>query len=373
MLKKDEMKNWIILILISMSAYWLVTNINIILGILSKTINVLSPFILSIVISFILNIPMTKIEKGLKKIIKNKNFPTRIVSIVISLVLFILVIAFVLFLLIPEVISSIESLITSLPVIINNLESKLINLLDKSPDIQKQISQIFATNSIETMLPNVLTYVINSSLTLVTNLVNSIITTFTAIVFSFYILCQKETIIKGSKKILRAYLNKDLANRIIEIGKLSNQTFSKFISGQCLEAVILGIIMFIAFTIFNFPYALLIAVLTSVTALIPIFGALIAMVIGALLIATVSPLQSVIFLGVFLVIQQIEGNIIYPKVVGKSVGLSPMWTLFAIMLGGNLFGVVGMLTFLPLASILYALLKDDIIKKINTPKESITK
>ena len=223
------------------------------------------------------------------------------------------------------------------------------------------------------MLPNVLTYVINSSLTLVTNLVNSIITTFTAVVFSFYILCQKETIIKGSKKILNAYLNKDIANRIIEIGKLSNQTFSKFISGQCVEAVILGIIMFIAFIIFNFPYALLIAVLTSITALIPIFGALIAMVIGALLIATVSPLQSVIFIGVFLVIQQIEGNIIYPKVVGKSVGLSPMWTLFAIMLGGNLFGIVGMLTFLPLASILYALLKDDIIKKINTPKESISK
>lgn len=368
MLKKEEMKQWITLILVAMASYWAVTNLDTIIGLISKLIGVLSPFLLGLAISFVLNIPMTKIENGLNKLVKNKKFPTRTISIIISLVLFIVIIAFVLLLLIPELIESIENLIAILPGIINDVEQWIIHLLDKYPDIQTELTKIFANNSLDTMIPNILNYIINSAVSLITSLVNSIITTFTAVVFSIYILSQKEYVIGGTKKLLRAYLKPQTANRIIEIGRLSNQTFSKFISGQCVEAVILGCLMFVAFNIFRFPYALIIAVLTTITALIPIFGAMIAMVIGAVLIATSSPLQAVIFIVVFQVIQQIEGNFIYPKVVGKSVGLSPMWTLFAITLGGSLFGIVGMLTFLPLASICYALLKDDVLKRTNKPK-----
>ena len=373
MLKKDEMKQWIILILVAVASYWGVTNLDTIFNLLSRTINVLSPFIIGLAISFILNIPMTKIENSLNKVIKNKKFPTRIISIIISLALFIIIIAFVLLLLIPEVIESIENLITIAPGIINDLENWIINLLDKYPDIQTELVKVFENNSLDTIIPNLLNYIINSTITLVTNLVNGIITIFTASVFSIYILSQKEYVINGTKKIIKAYLKPKTANRIIEIGSLSNQTFSKFISGQCVEAVILGIIMFIAIKIFRFPYALIIALLTTITALIPIFGALIAMAIGAILIAIESPIQAVIFIIIFQVIQQIEGNFIYPKVVGKSVGLSPMWTLFAITIGGSLFGIIGMLTFLPLASICYALLKDDIINKLNNSKTSISK
>lgn len=365
MLKKEEMKQWIILILTAVLSYWIVTNVNIIFNILSKTIKVLSPFILGLAISFILNIPMTKIENTLNKLIKDKKAPIRIISIIISLILFILIIAFVLLLLIPEVISSIETLVATAPDIISKVENWLINLLDKYPDIQIEIQKIFENNSLDTVIPGILNYIINSTVSLITSLVTGIITTFTAIVFSIYILSQKEYVINGTKKILKAYLPSKTSKKIIEIGSLSNEIFSKFISGQCVEAVILGTIFFVVLSIFRFPYALLISVLTTVTALIPIFGAMIAMVIGALLIAIESPIQSVIFIIVFQVIQQIEGNFIYPKVVGKSVGLSPMWTLVAITIGGNLFGILGMLTFLPLASICYALLKDDITKKIN--------
>ena len=354
-----------------MASYWAVTNISVIIGLITKTIHVLSPFLIGLAIAFVLNIPMTKIETTLNKVVKNKNFPTRTISIIISLIILVLIIAFVLFLLVPEVISSIESLIATLPGIINEAEKWLIDLLDKYPDVQTELTKIFANNNLDTLIPNLLNYIINGTVSIITNLVNGIITLFTATVFSIYILSQKEYIIEGTKKILKAYLKPSIANRIIEIGTLSNQIFSKFISGQCLEAVILGIIMFIAFTIFRFPYALLIAVLTTITALIPIFGAMIAMIVGALLIAIVSPIQAVFFIIVFQVIQQIEGNFIYPKVVGKSVGLSPLWTLFAIMLGGNLFGIIGMLTFLPLASICYVLLKDDISRKLNKPKVSI--
>ena len=144
--------------------------------------------------------------------------------------------------------------------------------------------------------------------------------------------------------------------------------FSKFISGQCVEAAILGSIFFVVLSIFRFPYALIISILTTVTALIPIFGAMIAMIIGAILIAITNPIQAVIFIIVFQVIQQIEGNFIYPRVVGKSVGLSPMWTLLAITVGGSLFGIVGMLIGLPLASILYAIIKVNVNNRLKEKK-----
>ena len=144
-----------------------------------------------------------------------------------------------------------------------------------------------------------------------------------------------------------------------------NKTFNKFISGQCLEAIVLGCLMFIALTIFRFPYTLIISVLTAVTALIPIFGSLIAMVIGIVLIGIINPLQAFLFVIVFQVVQQIEGYFIYPRVVGKSVGLSPMWALLAITVGGSLFGVIGMLVGLPLASVIYSLIKTFVNDKIN--------
>ena len=208
-----------------------------------------------------------------------------------------------------------------------------------------------------------------SSISFITSFISSLVTLFTALVFSCYMLSQKEYLIYGLKKVLNAYFSKSKSDKILGICTLSNNTFSKFVSGQCLEALILGVIFFVVLSIFRFPYALLISLLTSITALIPIFGALIAMVIGAILIATINPLQALLFIVLFLIIQQIEGNVIYPKVVGKSVGLSPIWTLLAVTVGGNLFGILGMLIGLPLASIVYALIKKDINNKVQEKKE----
>lgn len=373
MLKKEEMRNWITLIIIAVFSYWTATNINTIINIIRKLISVLSPFILGLIIAFILNIPMTKIENFLNKLIKNNKGKVRIISIILSLVIFLLIIGFVLLLLIPEVIESIENLISIAPSLINDIENWIINLLDKYPDLQIEIEKIFDKTSLDTIIPSTLNYIVNGTVSIITSLVSGIITTFTAVVFSIYILSQKEYVIEGTKKLMNAYLPSKIQKRMIEIGRLSNQTFSKFISGQCVEAIILGAIFFVVLSILRFPYALIISVLTTITALIPIFGAMIAMAIGAVLIAIESPLQAAIFIVIFQVIQQIEGNFIYPKVVGKSVGLSPMWTLFAITIGGSLFGIVGMLTFLPLASICYALLKDDVLKRINQKHSLYTK
>ncbi len=365
---KNDIKKIIILLGIGVLAYLMLSNFEFIISIISKVFSALFPFILGIALAFILNIPMTKIENSLNKLQRNnKNkIPTRGISITLSLIIFILFIVFISFELIPELISNLETLIKSIPGIISEIKIYLTDLLIEYPDVQKQILELFNNNtSLNDILMKFLNYIVNGSIGFISNVVSSLVTVFTAIVFAIYMLAQKEYLIKGLKKIVKAYLPLDKHEKVMNIAKLSNQTFTKFISGQCLEALILGCIFFVILTIFRFPYALLISVLTGITALIPIFGALIAMVIGAILIATVSPIQALLFIGIFLVIQQIEGNLIYPRVVGKSVGLSPIWTLLAVTVGGSLFGIVGMLIGLPLASILYAIFRKDLSNRLN--------
>lgn len=369
---KNDFKRIIILVIIGVLAYLVLSNFDFIIEILTRLFKALFPFILGIILAFILNILMTKIEKGLKTLQKKLEikFPTRGISIAISLIIFILAITFIALELIPELVNNLENLIKSIPGIFKNIETYILNLLADYPEIQKQISNLFNnTTNFNSILVSILNYIINGSISFVTSFINSIITIFTSLVFAIYMLSQKESLINGTKNLMKAYFSTNKTEKILEIGRLSNQTFAKFVSGQCLEALILGCIFFIILTIFRFPYALLISVITCFTALIPIFGAFIAIIIGAILIATVNPLQALIFAIIFLIIQQIEGNLIYPKVVGKSVGLSPIWTLLAISVGGSLFGIVGMLVGLPLASIIYALIKKDIAIKLKENKE----
>ena len=376
-LKKEvlDLRKWIILILFTVMSFWVFNNLDIIINFINKLFNVFFPFILGGVIAYILNIPMTKIEKILKKVIKkdNKEGLIRTLAIVLSLLLFIIIIAFIAFLLIPELIENIENLIKNIPGVIDKVEVWLVDILDKYPDIQKQIIETFSNSehNVSSIVSNILNYLLSSAIGFISNLVSGFITFFTAVIFSIYMLSQKEYLIRCFKKLIYGYLKEDKASKVMEIGALTNKTFSKFISGQCVEAIILGVIIFIALTIFRFPYALIISVLTAVTALIPIFGAIIAMVIGAILIGINNPIQAILFIVVFQIIQQIEGNFIYPKVVGKSVGLSPMWTLLAITAGGSLFGIVGMLIGLPLASVIYALIKESVNNKLKTKKIKI--
>ena len=376
-LKKEvlDLRKWIILILFTVMSFWVFNNLDIIINFINKLFNVFFPFILGGVIAYILNIPMTKIEKILKKVIKkdNKEGLIRTLAIVLSLLLFIIIIAFIAFLLIPELIENIENLIKNIPGVIDKVEVWLVDILDKYPDIQKQIIETFSNSehNVSSIVSNILNYLLSSAIGFISNLVSGFITFFTAVIFSIYMLSQKEYLIRCFKKLIYGYLKEDKASKVMEIGSLTNKTFSKFISGQCVEAIILGVIIFIALSIFRFPYALIISVLTAVTALIPIFGAIIAMVIGAILIGINNPIQAILFIVVFQIIQQIEGNFIYPKVVGKSVVLSPMWTLLAITAGGSLFGIVGMLIGLPLASVIYALIKESVNNKLKTKKIKI--
>lgn len=359
---KTELKKWIILIIIASLCLWTVNNFEIIGNIISLIINVLLPFIIGGVLAFILNLPMKKIEKLLKKIFKKEKHKklVRTISIVLSLLFLVLILLFVAFLLIPELADNIKLLIDNLPTLMDKAENRIVSLLEKYPDVQSEILDFFEKNDdINSIIGNILNAILNGAINIITSLISSTIALFTGIIFAIYMLSQKEYLINGSKKVIYAYADKKKARKIIKVCKLANKTFSKFISGQCVDAIILGTILFIVLSIFRFPYALIISVLTAITALVPIFGALIAMAVGALLIAITNPLQALLFIVVFQVVQQIEGNFIYPKVVGASVGLSPMWTLLAITAGGSLFGLVGMLIGLPMASIIYALFKEN--------------
>ena len=366
----EELKKWIFVVLIGVGAYWGLNNLNIIKGWFGTIYTVFSPFILGVVLAYILNIPTMKMEKMLKGVIPDKyedkyQGVIRVFAIILSLLLLFLIVGFIAFLLIPELIENIEMLMRSVPQLIDKTKIFVLDLLDKYPDIQKEIEQAFSqTGNVSGIISKILNSFLNGAVGFISGLVDGFVNVFTGLIFAIYMLVQKESLIMKMKSMICAYNSKKRSNKILEVATLANKTFTSFISGQCVEAVILGCIIFVVSLLCGFPYALLISVLTAVTALIPIFGALIAMVVGAILIAITSPMQAVIFVAVFLVVQQIEGNFIYPKVVGKSVGLSPLFTLLAITVGGNLFGVVGMLVGLPLASIVYALFKDSINDKL---------
>lgn len=362
---KEDMKKWITLILVAILAYWTLNNISILINAIKFIFDILLPFILGGVMAFILNIPLSKIENFLNNKTKLKKGVVRGISITLSILLFLLIIGFVAFLLIPELIENIKLLIQNIPLFINKIENSAINLLDQYPEIQLQINNMIHNISIGNILSNVLNYFVNGALGFISNLISGFVTFFTGLIFAIYMLSQKEYLIRNIRKVVYAIFNNKTAKKIENVAKLTNKTFNKFITGQCLEAVILGVIIFVVSTICGFPYALIISVLTAITALIPIFGAIIAMVIGAILIGITDIVQAVIFIVVFQIIQQIEGNVIYPKVVGASVGLSPLVTLFAISVGGSLFGVVGMIIALPIASVLFTLFKKDINKKLN--------
>ena len=206
--------------------------------------------------------------------------------------------------------------------------------------------------------------IVESGVTAAVNIVSGCATFFIAFVFACYILLQKEKLGVQAKKVLFAFVQKGRAEAAIEVCSLTYRTFSNFLTGQCMEAVILGTMFVIAMSIFKMPYAWLIGILIAFTALIPIFGAFIGCAVGTFLIFMIHPIQALWFIVLFLVLQQIEGNLIYPHVVGNSVGLPSIWVLAAVSIGGSLMGVVGMLIFIPIVSVLYALFREIVYLKL---------
>lgn len=368
-LNKDNMKKIFSLIAFTVVIFVCFQNINVVIDTIKGLFGLLSPFILGGCIAFILNVPMRLFERILFKGDRFKKIK-RPVSILLTLVFVIGIIFIVAFIIVPELVNTIGILAKSIPDFVIKVENFITDLAVKYPELQDYVKEIeidwnaIGANALG-YVQNITSGLFSSTIGVVGSIVSGLMNFIIGFVFAIYILAKKESLSRQGKKLLYSFLPEERADKTVSVFSLAENTFANFLSGQCTEAIILGCMFFIAMTIFNFPYALLVGVLIAFTALIPIFGAFIGCVIGAFLILMINPVQAFWFIILFNVLQQIEGNLIYPQVVGGSVGLPSIWVLFAVTVGGNLMGIVGMLVFIPLCSVVYALLRSTVNKRLN--------
>lgn len=380
-LDKENTKKVILVVAIGVLLYWALQNLGLIWSTISSLMSILSPFILGIGIAFVLNVVVNIIEnkwlKGKKKK-RNKVLEKvkRPLSILLSLLILIAIIFFVMFMVIPELISTIKSITTYIPGIAQDLQNWTFEMINTYPQINDVISNInFDWNNIDEQTMQLLQSwagnILSSSVNILISISSGVANFIIALIFAIYILLQKEKLSEQLKKIMKAYMPEELMNKTIKIGNVTNSVFTKFITGQVTEAFILGFLCFLGMLILRMPYALTISVLIGFTALIPIFGAFIGAAIGFLLISVQNPMLAIGFIIFIIILQQIEGNIIYPKVVGSSVGLPGIWVLVAVTVGGALWGIPGIAISVPLASIIYALLRESVDNRLNekTKKE----
>ncbi len=341
-----------------------------IIGALGLGIEILTPFILGAVMAFILNLPLRGIENRLLGKWKGKLADKfkRPIGIVGSILIIIAVLSLVILTVVPQVGKTLVDLGNKIPVFMEKVWVQLQGLQLDNPQLQTYLNQLqeielnwdSILNGIVSFLKNGMTSMLSSTVVVAGSIVSGVMNTVIAFIFAIYILGQKEKLADQGKRILSAYCKPKWNQYLLKVFGLAYRNFSNFISGQCLEAVILGCMFVVAMTIFRLPYAVLVGVLIAFTALIPIVGAFIGCAVGAFLIMVDDPMKALIFIVMFLVLQQIEGNLIYPRVVGNSVGLPSIWVLMAVSVGGSLFGVAGMLVFIPLLSTFYILLRDSV-------------
>lgn len=354
--------------------YWLLHDAERVKGFVDTVSDVAAPFVFGGVLAFILNVPMRAIENKVLKKLKN-NTLKRVLAVIFTFFAMLLVVGLVFWLLIPQIIKTINSLIPTLYVFFANAQKFVYNVLGERPELMDWLkaNTDFENIKWDTLVKDALSVFGNSVSAIVSGAVSALSSIFAgvfdaviAIVFSVYCLFQKETLARQGRKLLYAFTKEQTADKIIRVLRLTNSTFSNFLSGQCVEVCILGSLFAVSMAIFRMPYIPLISVVIAVTAFIPIVGAWVGCVLGAFLILVVNPTLAVWFVIMFLIIQQIENNMIYPRVVGTSVGLSGMWVLLAVSVGGELMGVVGMFLMIPVASVIYTLVRELTNKKLET-------
>lgn len=378
-----ESKLWFILASYVFILVLIIFKSDLILNYLNKVYTLFEPVFLGLGIAYILNIPMVKIENFISIKFKNNKFinkQKRSISILFSVILMILIITFLAIMILPGLISSIGGLISNLTSLINNAINNLhgilsflninINSLDSKQieDIAKNLGINYkellnqSTKWVSSIGINIFD-ILSSGATLMTDL-------FFGFMISLYLLSSKEELLKQLKMVIACIFSKETTLELFSFATKTNKIFKSFVGGQLVECFIIGFMMYIPLALFNFPYALLIASITTICAIIPIFGAMISWVIGFILVLSVDPYKAFAFLFIYQIIQQIENNLVYPKVVGESVGLPPLWTLLSITIFGGLYGLQGLLLAVPITASLYSYFSDIIHKKLK--KKNIT-
>lgn len=357
---------------------WGINHTDKISGIISGIFSLISPFIAGFCIAFVLNVLMRPLEKLFDKIFKKGKEKTRTkirrpVCMLLSAVIIIGLIFALFFMIIPEFTNTLNNLIKAVPQYIDQIEvwiDKLIAFAAKHGITLPEMS--FNSDKILDTVKNFIndSGIVDKTLTFTGSLVNGVVNLIVAIAFSIYLLAQKEKLSAQLKKLLQAFMpKKSSVDRLVNFAEIVDRTFTSFVTGQLTEAVIIGVLCFIGMMIFKMPYAAVVSVLVGFTALIPVFGAFIGTAIGAFLILFDDPMKAIWFVVFIVILQQLEGNLIYPKVVGKSVGLPGIWVLAAVTIGGTIGGVLGILLSVPACAVLYCLLAQLVNTRLKKKEE----
>lgn len=371
-----EIKRYIKIGIIAAVLYLIVTNTEIVWGIITNISNALFPLVLGVVIAYIMSLILKPLEKIYFPKTKNKILikSRRPVCILVSFLIIILVIALVLLMVIPEIVASATLIGREIPDAYRSLHAWLMEESAAIPQIQQWLPN-FQDFDISDAMSKIVSVIIsgtggmlNSAFGFLTGFVGGVTNLVIAIIFAVYMLFNKERLLDQILRASEAYIkvkNKLWFRHVVET---ANRSFSRFIVGQCTEALILGLLCIIGMSIFRFPYAVMTGTVVGVTALIPIIGAFLGAIIGAFMIFTVDPMQALLFLIFLIILMQIEGNVIYPRVVGNSIGLPGIWVLAAVTVGGGLWGIAGMLVGVPLAATVYKLLRESVNGRLATVK-----
>ena len=362
-IEKKTLRNIFIGVALCIVLYWLLHETERVKAVFSVISDVSFPFVLGASLAFILNVPMRAIENLLKRV--KKPGLRRVLAVLLTFVAVLLVLAVVFLLLIPQIGNTIESLVPKLVEFFNNVQTFVIDSVNNNPDLVELIGSELhkfdwaglVQEGIK-MVSNSITKIVSGAFVAISTASSVIMDVVIAIVFAVYCLFQKETLARQGRKLVYAFLPEKTADYIVRVLRLTNATFSNFFSGQCLEVCILGTMFAVSMAIFRMPYIPLVSVLVAVTAFIPVVGAWVGCVLGAFFILVADPLLAVWFVVMFVILQQIENNLIYPRVVGTSIGLSGMWVLIAVGVGGSLMGVAGMFLMIPVTSVIYTLLSE---------------
>ena len=371
----NKFKQSLLLIVIGVLLMSALLNFSEVLGVFNLMIGLFMPLLVGGAIAFIMNVPMSFFERQIDRLSggRRNRFLEKIKSplcIIITFAIFVGAIYFIGNVIFPNLVESVKSIAAivqqSYPGWITALDEKGIN----TDLLEKYFPEIDTAKIVDTLKSSAST--ILSTAGQAATSVFSVMTNFVLGLNLCHIYsCSQKKLGRQARQMAYAYLSKSRADNVCEIASLAYRTFANFLSGQCLEAVILGCMFFVVLFIGNFPYAATIAVVIGSMALIPYVGAFMGLFVGCLLIAVVSLKQMFWFIIVFLIVQQVEGQIIYPRVVGGSVGLPAIWTLFAVIVGGNISGILGMVIFIPIFSVIYALLRRNVYKRLDKKKISI--
>lgn len=363
----QKIRGLILFTIIVLVALW---KYSLVLDALGFVLKILFPFLLGGAIAFILNVPMHFLENKLfcNNRMEGRKWSKKLarpLSLVLTILIVLGVIMLVIFVVVPKLGSTFMSLGKNTQDFLPKVQYWVEELFNSNQEIVTWINDVTidwqkVLDSIMAFFKNGAGSVLDSTFTVAKSIVSGMTTFIIAFVFACYVLLQKERLDIQIRKVMYAYLKKEYVEKILDVCSLTYKIFSSFLTGQCVEAVILGTMFFVVMAVLRLPYALLVGVLIAFTALIPIFGAFIGLFVGAFLILIEAPVKALIFVIMFFVLQQIEGNLIYPKVVGNSVGLPSIWVLAAVSIGGSLMGIVGMLIFIPVVSVVYTLFRNNV-------------